>query len=511
MLALYRKYRPKTLSEVIGQDQVVKPLSSALKSGKVSHSYLFTGPRGCGKTSVARILAHEINGFKYELEDSYLDIIEIDAASNTGVDNIRELREKAIIAPSEGKYKVYIIDEVHMLTKSAFNALLKTLEEPPAHVVFILATTDLEKVPVTITSRSQVYTFRLASTDTMLKHLESICKKEGIKISKPGLALIAEKGGGSFRDSLSLLDQISSLGSDGKEISESTVADCLGLPMDSKINQLLDAYAKGDAEIISGELKNLLAEGLKPESIASSCLAKIIAHPTPALFPLLGELPKVVAPFPEAKLLLAFLGDLRGSFKAAKENSRLFKGDHEGGQSIAGASRSRPMERGEERSDDSALRSARLVDEKKPTEFSPAKKKPLESHEREDATHKTKSIDPDQNFQPQNIEDIEPPKTEIKPETNEPKEKKSLTPALSQYLKKCKVVDSGDQIDIYPSSNTAKRILEKENNAELLMGYFGKNFVIHGLDELENSPEIQQISDIMGNIQEVNDNGGIPF
>ena len=497
MLALYRKYRPKTLSEVIGQDQVTKPLSSALKAGKISHSYLFTGPRGCGKTSVARILAHEINGFKYELEDSYLDIIEIDAASNTGVDNIRELREKAIIAPSEGKYKVYIIDEVHMLTKSAFNALLKILEEPPAHVVFILATTDLEKVPVTITSRSQVYTFRLASIGTMLPHLESICKEEGIKISKPGLALIAEKGGGSFRDSLSLLDQISSLGSDGEEISESTVADCLGLPMDSKINQLLDAYAEGNVETISGELKNLLAEGLKPESIASSCLAKIIAHPTPALLPLLGELPKVVAPFSEAKLLLAFLSNSRGPFEATKENSRLFRGDHEGAQSMAGASRS-------------ALRSARLVDEKKPTEFSPAKKEPLEKYRREETKH-AKLVDPDQNFQPQNIEDEKPSKPSAKPEVREPKEKKSLTPALSQYLKKCKVIDSGEQVDIYPSSNTAKHILEKENNAELLMGYFCKSFVIHGLDELENSPEIQQISDIMGNIQEVNDNGGIPF
>ena len=174
MKSLYRRYRPLTLDGVVGQNQVTEPLINALKQKKISHAYLLIGPRGCGKTSVARILAHEVNGFKYEIEDSYVDIIEIDGASNRGIDNIRDLRDKALIAPTKGKYKIYIIDEVHMLTKEAFNALLKTLEEPPAHVIFIMATTDAHKVPITITSRAQCYTFQLADNETMFNYVKTI-------------------------------------------------------------------------------------------------------------------------------------------------------------------------------------------------------------------------------------------------------------------------------------------------------------------------------------------------
>ena len=197
--ALYRKYRPKKLSDVIGEEQVTNVLANSLKQGKISHAYLFVGPRGTGKTSVARIFAHEVNGFEYELEDSHVDIIEIDGASNRGIDNIRELREKVAIAPTTGKYKIYIIDEVHMLTREAFNALLKTLEEPPAHVIFIMATTDVYKVPVTITSRAQTYTFNLADKKVMFDYLKSICEKEKIKISDDALQIIVKRGGGSFR------------------------------------------------------------------------------------------------------------------------------------------------------------------------------------------------------------------------------------------------------------------------------------------------------------------------
>ena len=304
MKALYRRYRPRSLSEVVGQAQITDVLSGAIKSGKLSHAYLFIGPRGTGKTSVARILAHEINGFKYELEDDYLDIIEIDAASNTGVDNIRDLRERAIIAPTKGKYKVYIIDEVHMLSKSAFNALLKTLEEPPEHVIFIMATTDAYKVPITITSRSQVFTFKLADPATMFKHLKEICKKEKIKITDGALEIVVRRGGGSFRDSLSLLDQVSTL-SDG-EITEEILEKALGLPQNDTIAQILEAYTSGNTDTIRAHLTKLSDTGVKAETIASEMIAQIIDRPDSALLPLLDKLTEVSrSPYPAAKLLVA--------------------------------------------------------------------------------------------------------------------------------------------------------------------------------------------------------------
>lgn len=306
MKALYRRYRPKTLSEVVGQEQITSVLEKSLQTGKLAHAYLFIGPRGTGKTSVARILAHAINGFDYELEDDYLDIIEIDAASNTGVDNIRDLREKAIIAPTKGKYKVYIIDEVHMLSKSAFNALLKTLEEPPEHVIFIMATTDAYKVPITITSRSQTYTFKLADPSTMFEHLKSIAKKEKIQITDDALRIIVKRGGGSYRDSLSLLDQISTLSDD--TIDEDLIIKALGLPNAEAITNILNGYASGDIARIREQLKNLLESGIKPETIAENLINEILANPQPIHLALLDKLLDVSrSAYPEAKLLLALI------------------------------------------------------------------------------------------------------------------------------------------------------------------------------------------------------------
>ena len=304
MKALYRRYRPKSLAEVIGQEQITDVLQNSIKNGKISHAYLFIGPRGTGKTSVARILAHEINQFKYELEDDYLDIIEIDAASNTGVDNIRDLRERAIIAPTKGKYKVYIIDEVHMLSKSAFNALLKTLEEPPEHVVFIMATTDAHKVPTTITSRSQVYTFKLADPSTMFEYLKTIRDAEKIPIDDEALKIVVRRGGGSFRDSLSLLDQVSTLSNN--TITAEILNHALGLPQDSIISELLQAYTTSDTDSIRKNLTELADTGIKPDIIANELIDAIIAKPEAVYLPLLDKLTGVGrSARPDASLLLA--------------------------------------------------------------------------------------------------------------------------------------------------------------------------------------------------------------
>lgn len=273
--ALYRKYRSRSLSEVLGQDHITSILSQALNKGRIAHAYLLTGPRGTGKTSVARILAHEINKLPYDESSTNLDIIEIDAASNNGVDDIRALREKAQIAPTSAKYKVYIIDEVHMLSKPAFNALLKTLEEPPQHVIFILATTDADKLPATILSRTQQYYFRPIPANIIAKHLVDIAKREGFGIDKKAAELIARQSKGGFRDSISLLDQLSSVTDQNTPLTEEQVLASLGLSSDEHIDQLIDAYGEKNGAKLLELLKNLEEDGADPVITTDQLLANL--------------------------------------------------------------------------------------------------------------------------------------------------------------------------------------------------------------------------------------------
>ncbi|MCA9347078.1 DNA polymerase III subunit gamma/tau [Candidatus Saccharibacteria bacterium] len=250
MAVLYRKYRSKSLDELVGQEHITLALKKAIDQGKISHAYLFTGPKGTGKTSVARILAYQLNNLPYDESATNLDIIEIDAASNRRIDEIRDLREKVNIAPTSSKYKVYIIDEVHMLTKEAFNALLKTIEEPPEHAIFILATTELHKVPETIVSRTQRFSFKPIEKSKIISHLRSIAEQENINIEDDALEMIAEHANGGFRDAISLLDQVRSL---SENIKKSDIQDAIGAPSTKLLTDLWESLKKH-----SSSTKNLL-------------------------------------------------------------------------------------------------------------------------------------------------------------------------------------------------------------------------------------------------------------
>ncbi|MFZ3080504.1 MAG: DNA polymerase III subunit gamma/tau [Bellilinea sp.] len=256
--ALYRKFRPHLWGEVVGQEHVVQTLQNAIRSGRVGHAYLFAGPRGTGKTTSARLLAKAVNCLAEELNDRpcdhcdhcqavndgrFLDLIEIDAASNTSVDDVRDLREKINFAPSQGRFKVYIIDEVHMLSTAAFNALLKTLEEPPPHAIFILATTEVHKIPATVLSRCQRHEFRRIPLHLIVSHLKELAEQEKINVDEEALTLIARQATGSMRDAISLLDQ---LASSGIQITLETAQTVLGTATSQMVVELVDTVLQRD-------------------------------------------------------------------------------------------------------------------------------------------------------------------------------------------------------------------------------------------------------------------------
>lgn len=269
-LALYRKYRPETLDQIVGQPQVTDIMKKSAAADNFAHAYLFTGQRGTGKTSAARILAHLINQTDYGSDD--IDIIEIDAASRGSVEDARELREKAFLAPVAASHKIYIIDEVHMLSTPAFNALLKIIEEPPEHIVFIMATTELQKVPATILSRVQRFHFKPVQLDIVADHLAYIAKKEGIEAEPVALELIARHGGGSFRDSITLLDQLSGAGA----ITSKNVEDILGLAPETQIHSLIDSITEHDTLAVIKLVNELQANGINPISIVQQLIHRLL-------------------------------------------------------------------------------------------------------------------------------------------------------------------------------------------------------------------------------------------
>ncbi len=301
--ALYRKWRPQKWGEVIGQEPVVTTLKNAVRADRVAHAYLFAGPRGTGKTTMARLLAKAVNCLAAEAENRpcdqcnhceavnqgrFLDLIEVDAASNTSVDDVRDLRDKINFSPNQGRFKVYIIDEVHMLSTAAFNALLKTLEEPPPHAMFILATTESHKIPATVTSRCQRHEFRRITVDEITVHLRTIAKAENITAEDEALALIARQSTGAMRDAISLLDQLASTGG---QITHRLAQDVLGTAANQSVLDIVDAILNGDAAQGLEQVHRALDAGADPRQFAR----QIVEHLRSLMLLRIGSAPQLDA------------------------------------------------------------------------------------------------------------------------------------------------------------------------------------------------------------------------